>query len=42
MPTRRETAILFALGSLSGAALGLPLWLFPPVLATHTLRARRR
>ena len=34
MVTRRETLILFALGLLSGAALGLPLWLFPPVLAT--------
>ncbi len=33
--TRRETAILFALGLLSGAALGLPLWLFPPVLVTR-------
>lgn len=32
--TRRETAIPFALGLLSGAALGLPLWLAPPVLAT--------
>ena len=32
--TRRESAILFALGLLSGAALTLPLWRFPPVLAT--------
>ena len=34
MPTRRETLILFALGLLSGTALGLPLWPFPPALVT--------
>ena len=31
--TRHETTILFVLGLLSGAAITLPLWLFPPVLA---------
>lgn len=33
MPTRRETAILFSLGLLSGAMFIVPLWLFPPAPA---------